>query len=256
MDHAHRLIEIMKSRLSIMNKNKYYFAPIQYARNSVFKKKDNQESLESNANISKKHDKKYFLFKDQINLKLVPVIKRKQFIFKNENLKLTKSLEKKSSKGISTSFTYKPLKTYTKQFNFKSPFQEGKRNKNKLKIMVDLSKELHSSKIKENRLHNDLLKSYSRNNNFLQNNIQKNYFKTCGKQKHIFNKIKIYKSINKSGEKNFDNFINEENKNENLFPRSVIINKERNRRAKNYHNQIHVNKMNKIIEKYSFSNYD
>ena len=48
----------MKRRLSIINRNKYYFAPIKYARTSVLKQKDNKDNLESITNISKKHDKK------------------------------------------------------------------------------------------------------------------------------------------------------------------------------------------------------
>ena len=43
---------------------------------------------------------------------------------------------------------------------------------------------------------------------------------------------------------------------ENILLRNLIINKERNRRAKNYYNNIHVNKIDKIIEKYSFTNRD
>ena len=46
----------------------------------------------------------------------------------------------------------------------------------------------------------------------------------------------------------------EEEINENFFLSNIIKNKERNRRGKNYYNQIHVNKMNKIIEKFSFNN--
>ena len=256
MDSSHRLIEVMKRRLSIINRNKYYFAPIKYARTSVLKQKDNKDNLESITNISKKHDKKYFLFQDQINLKIVPLIKRKKCAFKYENLKQAKSTEKTSSKRLFSSLIYKPLKTFSKQFSFKSPFQERKKNKNKLKVMVNLSKELHSPKIKENKLNKELLKVYSRNNNYLWYNIQKNYLDTCGNGMNIFNKIKLYKNVDKSTETRFDNYVNEENKSENILLRNIIMNKERNRRAKNYYNHIHVNKMNKIIEKYSFNSYE
>ena len=253
---SHKLIEVLKKRLSIMNRNKYISNQKDNKPKQIFKLRFSTDYHEIKTNTFIKHDKKQFLFEDQINLKIVPLIKRKKCAFKYENLKQAKSTEKKSSKRLFSSLTYKPLKTFSKQFSFKSPFQERKKNKNKLKVMVNLSKELHSPKIKENKLNKELLKVYSRNNNYLWYNIQKNYLGTCGNGMNIFNKIKLYKNVDKSTETHFDNYINEENKSENILLRNIIMNKERNRKAKNYYNHIHVNKMNKIIEKYSFNSYE
>ena len=122
--------------------------------------------------------------------------------------------------------------------------------------MVDFSKKMHSHKYNEKNLNRDILKTYSRNNAKLRNNIQKIYLKTYGNENHIFNKFKLDDSTDKFQDNHQINIEYEENKKELLFLKNIIKNKERNRRAKNYYNKIHVNKMNKIIEKFSFNNYD
>ena len=104
-------------------------------------------------------------------------------------------------------------------------------------------------------MHRDILKTYSRNdtNNFFR--ISKNnkikYLNTWGNTKHIFN-IKIDKNRKESND--ITKNENEEDLSENIFLRNIIINRERNRIGKNYYNQIHLKKMNKIIEKFSFNN--
>ena len=252
---SHKLIEVLKKRLSIMNRNKYISNQKDNKPKQIFKLRFSTDYHEIKTNTFIKHDKKQFLFEDQINLKIVPLIKKDKCIFKYENLLLNKSPDKKNNNGISTSFRL-PTKTYKKRFLFKSPFQEGKKNKNKLKIMVDFSKKMHSHKYNEKNLNRDILKTYSRNNAKLRNNIQKIYLKTYGNENHIFNKFKLDDSTDKFQDNHQINIEYEENKNELLFLKNIIKNKERNRRAKNYYNKIHVNKMNKIIEKFSFNNYD
>ena len=66
--------------------------------------------------------------------------------------------------------------------------------------------------------------------------------------------MKIIYLNEKSKDMSSNKYLYTEMFEENKFLRNIIINKERNRRAKNYYNQIHVNKMNKIIEKFSFIN--
>ena len=251
----HKLIEVMKKRLSIMNQHKYYFSK-DYQPISIFKLRNSRDYQDSKIDMSKKHDRKYFLLQDQINLRIVPLIKKNKCVFKYENLMLMKSPDKKSNKGVSTSFGITPSKTYTKKILFKSPFQEGKKNKKNLQIMVDLSKEFRSPKYKEKNIHKDIVKTFSRNSNILKNKNNKLYLKTYGNEKHIFNNIKLNDSDDNNEKSNHKNLNNGDYKKEKIFLRNIIINKERNRRAKNYYNQIHVNKMNKIIEKFSFNNLD
>ena len=251
----HKLIEVMKKRLSIMNQQKYYFSK-DYQPISIFKLRNSKDYQDSKVDISKKHDSKFFLLQDQINLRIVPLIKKNKCIFKYENLMLMKSPEKKNNKIVSTSFGLTSSKTYTKKLLFKTPFQEGKRNKKNLKIMVDLSKEFHSPKYKENNIHKDIIKTFSRNNKNLKNKNSKLYLKTYENEKHIFNNIKLDDILDNKEKSNHKNLDNGDYQKEKIFLRNIIINKERNRRAKNYYNQIHVNKMNKIIEKFSFNNFD
>jgi len=247
-----KLIEVLKKRLSVVNRNKYFFTK-DYKPLSVFKLKTSVDYRESKINNSKKVDRKYFLLEDQINLKVVPLIKKNKCVFKYENLMLMKSPEKKLKNGVSTSFALIRSKTEKKKFLFKSPFKEGKKNKNKLKIMVDFSKKIHSPKFKESNINRDILKTFINNDRNFSERNHKIYLKTYGNEKHNNIKIKLDDSVEKS--KN-NNLYDDSYKKENIFIRNIIKNKERNRRAKNYYNQMHVNKMNKIIEKFSFNNLD
>ena len=251
MDSNNKLIEVMKKRLSVINRNKYYFSK-DYKPISIFKLRNSIDMQESKIDNTKKHDRKYFLLEDQINLKIIPLIKKNKCVFKYENLLLMKSPEKKTKNAKSNSSALIPSKTYKKKFLFKSPFKEGKKNKNKLKIMVDFSKEIHSPKFKEKKINFDLQKTYSNKSRNIGERNHKIYLKTYVNEQNIFNNIKLDDSFESNSKNKYDDSY----KKENLFIRKIINNKERNRRAKNYYNQIHVNKMNKIIEKFSFNNID
>lgn len=252
-----KLIEVTKKRISILNRNNINNLnsrgdyPTQ-----IFKLRTSKDYHESKINTFRNGDKKQFLFEDQINLRIVPLIKKKKCVFKYENLILKKSPVKKSNNRISTSSGFIPNKSNNKKFLFKSPFQEGKKNKKKLKILVDFSKEIHSPKYKEKKLNQDILRIYLTNNKNERNKYQKIYLKTYSNVKHLFNDIKLNYKVGNSYEKNLNDHKNDEYQKEKIFLKNIINNKERNRRAKNYYNHIHVNKMNKIIERYSFNNYD
>ena len=99
----HKLIEVMKKRLSIMNQHKYYFSK-DYQPISIFKLRNSKDYQDSKIDMSKKHDSKFFLLQDQINLRIVPLIKKNKCVFKYENLMLMKSPDKKNNKIVSTSF--------------------------------------------------------------------------------------------------------------------------------------------------------
>ena len=125
--------------------------------------------------------------------------------------------------------------------------------------MLDISKRIHSPKYKEKKVNRVIFKTVSRNdkNIFKSSNNLKLYSKTCGNTNNIFNGIKLDRI--KKLDKTIENVKQKkylEPKNENNFLLNIIKNKERNRRARNYYNKIHVSKVNKIIEKFSFNNYD
>ena len=249
-----KLIEVMKKRIKPRNQNNKFMDQKIYS-NSIFNLRGRKDYLETKIDKTKKYDRNNFLSEDQINLRILPLIKRKKVIFKYENLIEKKNNDKKTNSRMSISFV-KPSKIYSKKYLFKSPFQEKKKNKYKLKIMVDLSKKIHSLKYNEKKINNIVLKNFSRNdkNNFKNSNNLKIYLKTYANIKNIFNDIKIDK-LDKTNENVKQNKYPEQ-KNENNFLRNIINIKERNRNARNYYNRIHINKMNKIIEKYSFNNFD
>lgn len=253
-----KIIDAMKKRLPIFNRNKKYMNIKKIYPTTVYKITPKKEE-DFDTNISEsyklnKHNFKKLLLKDEINLKLIPLIKKKKCVFKYENLILRKNKENKSKNRISTSFNDKSSKTYYKRIVFKSPFEEGKANKYILRDIVNLSIRFHSPKYKEKELQRNILKTYSRNGGDNYFRINKNnkirYLNTWENARHIFNNIKLDKNKKESNDIN----KNEKELNENIFLRNIIINKERNIRGKNYYNQIHLKKMNKIIEKFSFNN--
>ena len=244
-----KLIEVMKKRLSIMNRNNRFINMKEFYPTTVYKLTSSKDYLDTNPNVSKKIVFKNYLLKDQINLKIVPLIKKNKCIFKYENLMINKNKDKKGNKEV-----FKCSKTFSKKSRFKSPFEEGKRNKYFLRDMVNFSKRFHSPKYKENKLHREILNTYSRNDNRNVFRISKNkntnhYLKTWQNINHNYKLDKRREKFNDIDKNQIETDINQ-----NGFMRNIIINKERSRRGKNYYNQIHVNKMNKIIEKYSFNN--
>jgi hypothetical protein len=257
MSTDNELIKMMKHRLlaTKKNQNNIPYSPIKFRSSSIFKIRNSKDYLETKIDTSKKKDRKQLLFEDKINLKIIPLIKKTKCGFKYENLLLAKNY-KKPKVLIFNSFALKPSKTYSKKYLFNSPFQESKKNKYKLKDMVEFSKIFHSPKFKETDINREIVKTSSRNNNKYsrnRNNFQM-YLKTCGNENHLFKDIKLEKANEKSKDMSSNKYLYTEIFEENKFLRNIIINKERNRRAKNYYNQIHVNKMNKIIEKFSFIN--
>ena len=253
-----KILDAMKKRFPIFNRNNKYLNMKKIYPTTIYKITKKNEDFDTNTSESNKSIKntiKKLILKDEINLKLIPLIKKKKCVFKYENLIMKKNKDDKSKNRISTSFGDKCSKSYSKRFVFKSPFQEGKAYKYILRDIVNLSKRFHSPKYKEKELHRDILKTYSRNdtNNFfrISKNNKNKYLNTWGNTKNIFN-IKIDKNRKESND--ITKNENEEDLSENIFLRNIIINRERNRIGKNYYNQIHLKKMNKIIEKFSFNN--
>ena len=238
-----------------MNRNNKFLNMKKINLKTVYNFTSNKDNIDTNfdtnANESKKNESKKFLLKDQINLKIVPLIKKKKCVFKYENLISSRNKDKKNNFSIGD----KCSKSYTKKSKFESPFEKRKTYKYILRDIVNLSKRFHSPKYKEANLHRDILKTYSRNekNNFFRISKTKNsYLKTWENTKHIFKNLKLNNYNKKMNDNN--KIQTDEEINENFFLSNIIKNKERNRRGKNYYNQIHVNKMNKIIEKFSFNN--
>ena len=217
-----KLIEVLKSRLSVMNRNKYIFSSKYNNPTQTFKLRPSKDYQDSKINTIRSRDRKQLLSEDSINLKIVPIIKNIKCVFKYENLNLNKKPEKRTYNGISTNFGLLPNKTYTKKVLFKSPYQKGKKNKNNLKRMVDFSKKFHSQKYKEIEINRDIVKTYSRNDNSRIKDNRKIYLKTDGNEKHIYKNIKLENNTGKIHKKHTYKYIISDYKKEPIFLRNII----------------------------------
>lgn len=173
---------------------------------------------------------------------------------------------------ISTTHSFRKFKIVSKKHLFKSPYQVRLNKTRMLKRMVDISKELHSPKKREHDIDKDKF-------NFNIISIRKQAGnKTCEihKKKHFFDiypqmcltkKIKIKKYI-------LNRFQTEANENEkrcgdrigdkiyqikglNLRKICDKIKKRcDNKKLNCYYNKLRLNKVNNIIEKFSYNNKD
>ena len=236
------------------------------------------------------------LAEDKINLRLVPLIKSVKAIMRlrkdnNDNHKRynteantqknslrynfnTKKLKINSysnsnsnvymttfSNGLSTSNSFGKTKMFKKRHLFLSPFQLGKNKKKTFKNLVNISKEMHSPKNKENNLVNNIfnIRSLKRFNNIKTNTDKKKQnvriSETLKFENSFFHDQKEkmrYKSINKKKKNRF--FLEESNNCSQTL--KILMKNEKKRRPNCYYNKLHLNKIHDIIEKYSYNNKD
>jgi hypothetical protein len=227
---------------------------------------------------------KNFVEGNKMNLKIIPLIKRRNILLKlknfNEMIFNTESIDinkyERSDKlilrkpnnlnintfsnFICTSDSFRKIKSNKKKHLFLSPYQVGL-NKTKLfKNMVNLSKDIHSPKKREENfnIENFNIRSFSNKNS---KNKRKDYFgipKTFSEKKlniktNIFNYSQKVNSENKNKKKTKYKCKGFNHRNEII---KNIIKDENKRKANCYYNKLHLIKLNDIIDKYSYNNKD
>ena len=70
-----KLIEVMKKRIKPRNQNNKFMDQKIYS-NSIFNLRGRKDYLETKIDKTKKYDRNNFLSEDQINLRILPLIKR------------------------------------------------------------------------------------------------------------------------------------------------------------------------------------
>ena len=281
-----KLIEAVLKRLIKKKKNNFY--------NDIL----NDQKITNNIKVRRlstllsrgSADKKRFSVAksgNKMNLKIVPLIKRRNILLKmknfNEMIYNTESVEfnnyvksdkifirkpkinnlninaiKTFSNFVCTSDSFRKGKSNKKKHLFLSPYQVGL-NKTKLfRNMVNLSKDIHSPKKREENLicKNFNIRSFSGKPG---KNKDKDYFgipKTFSEKKYnIKRNIFNYSQKVKSESKKKGKYKYKEFKHRNEVIKNII--KDENKRKANcYYNKLHLIKMNDIIDKYSYNNKD
>ena len=176
---------------------------------------------------------------------------------------------------LSTSNSFGKIKTFARKNIFFSPFQEGKKRNKIFRILVGFSKEIHSPKHNENNLINNIvnIKSFK---TIKENEKIKNKKYQIFSQEFSTKRLRIKDSIKNENEKNNKKKMkknndnnNSKNKekhkgkyllnrlnNENEIIKNKMKNKNKKIKANCYYNKLHLNKINDIIEKYSYNNID
>ena len=281
-----KLIEAVLKRLIKKKKNNFYNDILNDQKTTNNIKVRRLSTLLSRGSADKK---RFSVTKsgNKMNLKIVPLIKRRNILLKmknfNEMIYNTESVEfnnyvksdkifirkpkinnlninaiKTFSNFVCTSDSFRKGKSNKKKHLFLSPYQVGL-NKTKLfRNMVNLSKDIHSPKKREENLicKNFNIRSFSGKPG---KNKDKDYFgipKTFSEKKYnvkrnIFNySQKVKSESKKKGKYKYKGF---KHRNEVI---KNIIKDENKRKANCYYNKLHLIKMNDIIDKYSYNNKD
>jgi hypothetical protein len=201
---------------------------------------------------------------------------RNKFFLKktNETKNFCSNIYMKTLSNIlSTSHSLGKTRTISKKNIFLSPFEEGKKKSKIFKILVDFSREIHSPKHKETNLINKSINIRSLKNIKMNKNQRKKNDIFLSEQ-FLSKKFKIKNNIFHENQKeqkvsNSNNKASKEEKNKikylikRLDDSSEIIrntlllkNKKRKIKPNCYYNKLHLNKLNDIIEKYSYNNMD
>ena len=282
-----KLIEVVLKRLVKKKKNNYdYIFNNQKSTNNI--KVRRLSTLLSRGSDDKKRfsitKNKNFKEGNKMNLKIIPLIKRRNILLKlknfNEMIFNTESIDINNyersdkliirkpnnlnintfSNFVCTSDSFRKIKYNKKKHLFLSPYQVGL-NKTKLfKNMVNLSKDIHSPKKREENfnIENFNIRSFSSKNS---KNKRKDYFgipKTFSEKKlniktNIFNYSQKVNSENKNKKKTKYKCKEFNHRNEII---KNIIKDENKRKANCYYNKLHLIKLNDIIDKYSYNNKD
>lgn len=193
---------------------------------------------------------------------------------RNTNIMHSKKKKIDSNSNISsTSNSFGKCKIISKKHLFLSPYKVMQNRTKLFKNMVNMSKDLHSPIRRENDLNkeNFKIRSVPRRNTDTNKpiNNRKNEYFGIFPQMFITEKLKIKKSFLNEVQKDKTKSIEktkERKKNikfmykrlncENNIIKNIIKNSEHQRRPNCYFNKLHLDKMNKIIEKYSFNNVE
>ena len=308
-----KLIDEVKQRLLSVKKNNrptsnYLEGGVRYIEVRRLSTLIQRKGSESKRTTIRKKTNPNYLNEDKINLRLIPVMKSAKAIFRftkndennkidnnkktfkteindnnNSENKLFFNLSKKYSSNIymktisnilSTSNSFGKIKAFSRKNIFFSPFQEGKKRNKIFKLLVDFSKEIHSTKHKENNLINNIvnIKSFK---TIKENEKIKNRKFEIFSQEFSLKRLRIKDSIKnenkknnkKKMKKNNDNNNNSKERhkvkyllnrlnNENEIIKNKMKNKNKKIKANCYYNKLHLNKINDIIEKYSYNNFD
>jgi hypothetical protein len=191
---------------------------------------------------------------------------------RNSNIIHSKKKKIDSNSNISsTSNSFGKCKIISKKHLFLSPYKVMQNRAKLFKNMVNMSKELHSPIRRENDLNKENFKisSVPRRNTSPNNHKKnkKNEYFGIFPQMYTNDKLRIKKNIlnemqkdkTKSIDKSKENkknmkFMYKRLKYENDIIKNIIKNSEHQRRPNCYFNKLHLNKMHKIFEKYSFIN--
>ena len=283
-----KLIEAVLKRLIKKKKNNYDdIINNQKSTNNI--KVRRLSTLLSRGSADKKRfsitKNKNFIEGNKMNLKIVPLIKRRNILLKlknfNEMIYNTEFIDINNyersdkliirkpkiknininintfSNFICTSDSFRKIKINKKKQLFLSPYQVNLNKAKLFKNMVNLSKDIHSPKKREE--------------NFNMENFNIRSFSGKNKRKDIFEIPKTFseKKINiKTNIFNYSQKVNSESKNKKKSKYKCkgfshrneiiknIIKDENKRKANCYYNKLHLIKMSDIIDKYSFNNKD
>jgi len=284
-----KLIEVVLKRLIKKKKNNYDNIINQKSTNNI--KVRRLSTLLARGSADKKRfsisKNKNILEGNKMNLKIVPLIKRRNILLKlknfNEMIFNTESVDINNyektdkiiirkpkinnlnintfSNFVCTSDSFRKIKNNKKKHLFLSHYQVGL-NKTKLfKNMVNLSKDIHSPKKREENCNikkNLYIRSFSGKNGKYKNKDIFGIPKTFSEKKlniktNIFNYSQKVNSENKNRKKAKNKCKGFSHRNEII---KNIIKDENKRKANCYYNKLHLIKMSDIIDKYSYNNKD
>ena len=256
-----------KTNINYLNEDKINLrlVPVMKSAKAIFRfsKNDDNNKIDTNK-----------VLKTEIN----DINNSRNKLFFNISKKYSSNIYMKTISNIlSTSNSFGKIKTFSRKNIFFSPFQEGKKRNKIFRILVDFSKEIHSPKHKENNLINNIvnIKSFK---TIKENEKIKNKKLQIFSQEFSIKRLRIKDSIKNENEKNNkkkkdknndSNNKNSKNKdkhkvkyllnrlnNENEVIKNKMKMKNKKLKPNCYYNKLHLNKINDIIEKYSYNNID
>lgn len=250
-----------KTNINYLNEDKINLrlVPVMKSAKAIFRFTKNND----NNKINNKIDSNKAL-KTEIN----DINNSRNKLFFNISKKYSSNIYMKTISNIlSTSNSFGKAKTISRKNIFFSPFQEGKKRSKIFKILVDFSKEIHSNKHKENNLINNIVNINSFKTIKENEKIKNKKFEIFSqefslKRLRIKDDIKIEneknnkKNGNNSKENQKTKFLLNRLNNENEIIKNKMKNKKKKIRPNCYYNKLHLNKINDIIEKYSYNNID
>ena len=231
---------------------------------------------------------------DKINLRLIPLVRTAKNLKKLRNLNekivnkeaynIHCSRNKKKDKIdpnsnmdtntfsnlLSTTHSFRKFKIVSKKHSFRSPYQVRLNKTRMLKKIVDMSKVLHSPKKRERDIDKDNYNIISirkpvgnktceihKKKNFLELYPQMNTEKKIKIKKYILNRFQT--ETNKNEKKCEDKIGKKIYQLKGLNLKKICdknVKRKDNKKLNCYYNKLRLNKVNNIIEKFSYNNKD